>query len=138
MPMIDTSRPVWRVIGHLPDGRRMTVFVNAELSGSETARDLALDEGLQSIERLDLITPEQIARWEMMIPKMQAPRAKCRWCGKACRIAGDGELYQTWCDAPNHPNAGKEDHFCAHERDPEELRVAVVADNSPPLRPREG
>lgn len=53
----------------------------------------------------------------MSLP-VPAPRAKCRWCGNLVRTRLDGELYQGWCDAPNHPDAGKTDHFCGHEREP--------------------
>jgi hypothetical protein len=70
MSTLDMTQPVWRVVGHLPppDGRRMTVFVNAPLSGSEEARVKGLAEGLHTIEKVDYISPERIAEWEKLVP----------------------------------------------------------------------
>ena len=64
MSTIDKSKPVYRVVGTLPppDGRRMTVFCNATDESSADAAGRA--EGLHTVERVKLITPEQIAEWE--------------------------------------------------------------------------
>lgn len=66
MTTIDTSKPVWRVVGHLPapDGRRMTVFCNA--LSEKDARVEGEKEGLSTIESAKIISKEQIAKWEQL------------------------------------------------------------------------
>jgi hypothetical protein len=64
---IDKGKPIWRVVGQLPapDGRRMTIFCNAEseaLARTDALREMAM------IESAKLITPKQIAKWESMFP----------------------------------------------------------------------
>lgn len=48
--LIDTTKPVYRVSGFIPDGRRMTCFVNA--NSRDQAYDLAKAEGLISVDRM--------------------------------------------------------------------------------------
>lgn len=69
MTMIDKSKPVWRVVGRLPqpDGRRMTVFCNA--TTAQEAGVVGRAEGMDTVEYAVFITPEQIERWEAMVPK---------------------------------------------------------------------
>lgn len=46
--LIDLTKPIWRVGGKIPDGRRMTCFVNA--ANEIDAQALATLEGMISFE----------------------------------------------------------------------------------------
>lgn len=46
--LLDLTKPVWRVGGKIPDGRRMTCFVNA--ANETDAQALAAREGMFSFE----------------------------------------------------------------------------------------
>lgn len=48
--LIDTTKPVWRVSGFIPDGRRMTCFVNA--NDESWARDFGKLQGLVSVDKV--------------------------------------------------------------------------------------
>lgn len=66
MSTVDPSKGVWKVTGHLPapDGRRMTVFCNAD--SEPDARGFGHLEGLATVERVTFHPPEEIARWEAL------------------------------------------------------------------------
>jgi hypothetical protein len=58
---VDRTKPIWRVVGHLPapDGRRTTIFCNAESEAK--ARTDALRE-MGSITRVERVTIEQMEK----------------------------------------------------------------------------
>lgn len=49
MSLLDLSKPVYRVSGKIPDGRRMTCFVNA--TNENEAFALSIKEGMISLEK---------------------------------------------------------------------------------------
>lgn len=73
MTVIDRSKPIWRVTGYLPvpDLRRLTVLVNAETSSEAVTK--ARLEGMDAVSSTRLITDEDIARWEALVPPMSCP-----------------------------------------------------------------
>jgi hypothetical protein len=69
MSLIDLQKPVWCVRGFLPpeDGRRMTVFVNA--NDQEEAVKKGKAEGLHTVDAAKYVTQEQIREWEKLAPR---------------------------------------------------------------------
>ncbi|MFI5299219.1 MAG: hypothetical protein ACHREM_14070 [Polyangiales bacterium] len=90
MGTVDTSKPVWKVIGRLPepDGRRMTVLINAD--NEEAARKAGWWSGMAYIEHAHLITPEQIAKWEsaMAAPMSDADVKRAKEYAATLRAGG--------------------------------------------------
>jgi len=68
VPMLDRTKPIWRVRGTLPapDLRRMTCFVNAASKSDAIAA--AKDQGLGSVESVYHVTKDDIRRWEALVP----------------------------------------------------------------------
>ena len=102
MAIIDKSKPIWRVRGRLapPDERQTTVFCNA--LDTADAEEAGKREGIDgdSIESVILISPEQIAEWEKLLPvfadleKAPVPVEKVRKprLGVAVFVIDDGRL----------------------------------------------
>ena len=69
MTEVDPSKGVWKVTGHLPepDGRRMTVLVNA--ADGDQAIEMGRKEGMATGIRATFHSPEEIAKWEALAAK---------------------------------------------------------------------
>ena len=100
-----------------PHGEEFLVSVCYHRSPEQRIRrgDVMADMGIPcpdppptDAEMQEVAFAAKMAMAKVLASRKRAPRADCRWCGKSVRLRDDGELYQWWCSAPNHPEAANQ------------------------------